>query len=239
MSGDDRTRFCDLCELNVYNISEMTAAEVRSLIGNSGGRVCGRVYKRADGTVLTRDCPVGVSKYRKRVAKYSGALLGAILGLFSAGFAQTDQKKSERVPDSAAVKAAKKPLPDGYAMLHGTVTDVNGAIVPGMIVVITSNNGKEKFTVMTNDEGVYRAAIPAFGSFDIEVKEKPGFKPFKDEGLSFDSFDREKSRTIDIILQVDDAFTVGLLMITETPLEVKDAGVTNTIQKRKLEKLPF
>ncbi|HEV7644757.1 MAG TPA: carboxypeptidase-like regulatory domain-containing protein [Pyrinomonadaceae bacterium] len=236
MSGDDRTRFCSLCELNVYNISEMTAAEVRSLIGKSGGRVCGRIYKRADGTVLTRDCPVGLSKYRKRVAKYSGAVLGAILGLFSAGFAQADQKKSERAPDSAAVKAAKKPVPDGYAMLQGTVMDVHGAVVPGVRVVITSNNEKkEKNIVITNNEGIYRAAIPAASSFDIEVK-VPGFKSFENKDLSFDN---GKDRSVDIILQIDESFIVGLLAITETPLEVKDASVTNTIQKRKLEKLPF
>lgn len=240
MSGGDRTRFCSLCELNVYNISEMTAAEVQALIGTSGGRVCGRIHKRADGTVLTRDCPVGLRKYRQQAAKYYGAALSTILGLFSAGFAQTDQKKSERVPDSGAVKAVKKPLPDEYAMLQGTVMDVHGAVVPGVIVVITSNNEKkEKNTVITNDEGVYRTAIPASDSFNIEVKKVPGFKPFKDEGLSFGSFWHGKGRTVDIILQVDDSFTVGLLMITDTPLEVKDASVTNTTQKRKLEKLPF
>jgi hypothetical protein len=236
MSGDSRTRFCSLCELNVYNISEMTATEVQDLIENSGGRVCGKVYKRADGTVLTRDCPVGLSKYRKRVAKYSGAVLGAVLSLFSAGFAQTDQKKQTGVPDNTIVKASEKPVPDGYAILRGTVLDVHGAIVPGVRVVITSNNEKkEKITVISDDEGVYRASIPAFDTFDIEVK-VPGFKPYKGEGLSLD---KGKGRIVDIILQMDGSLTVGLLMIDESPLEVKDASVTNTVQKRKLEKLPF
>jgi hypothetical protein len=32
MTGDDRTRFCDLCQLNVYNVAGMTEAEVRELV---------------------------------------------------------------------------------------------------------------------------------------------------------------------------------------------------------------
>ena len=32
MKGDERKRFCDLCSLNVYNFSEMTTAEVETLV---------------------------------------------------------------------------------------------------------------------------------------------------------------------------------------------------------------
>jgi hypothetical protein len=58
MTGDDRVRFCNACNLNVYNFASMTSKEVRSLITN--GRVCGRLYRRVDGTLITRDCPVGL-----------------------------------------------------------------------------------------------------------------------------------------------------------------------------------
>lgn len=59
MEGDDRVRFCPECELNVYNIASMTEAEAVELIAEREGRVCVRLYQREDGTVLTRDCPVG------------------------------------------------------------------------------------------------------------------------------------------------------------------------------------
>ena len=59
MRGDDRVRFCDSCSKSVYNLSDLTAAEATALIRESEGGLCLRLYRRADGTVLTADCPVG------------------------------------------------------------------------------------------------------------------------------------------------------------------------------------
>ena len=39
MTGDERQRFCSLCELNVYNISGMTAREVERLVSEREGRL--------------------------------------------------------------------------------------------------------------------------------------------------------------------------------------------------------
>src|ERR1051325_2231218 len=78
MKGDDRTRHCNLCSLNVYNISALSVDEVARLIGTGHDRVCVRMYHRADGTVLTKDCPVGLRAYQKRVARFAGAALSAI-----------------------------------------------------------------------------------------------------------------------------------------------------------------
>jgi hypothetical protein len=68
MKGDDRVRHCASCKLNVYNVREMTAAEVQELAQQKSGRLCLRLYRRWDGTVLTRDCPVGVARMRMRMA---------------------------------------------------------------------------------------------------------------------------------------------------------------------------
>src|ERR1700750_3421422 len=81
MAGDERTRFCNQCNLHVYNISAMTREEVSSLIKSTEGRICARLYKRADGTVLTKDCPLGLRAFRRRVSKMAGAALTAILAL--------------------------------------------------------------------------------------------------------------------------------------------------------------
>ena len=54
MVGDDRLRFCSHCQLNVYNFSVMTKAEVESFLMKAEGRICGRFYQRADGTMLTQ-----------------------------------------------------------------------------------------------------------------------------------------------------------------------------------------
>ena len=62
MVGDDRTRFCGSCRKNVYNLSAMTAAEAEALLREKEGDLCARLYRRADDTILTADCPVGLRR---------------------------------------------------------------------------------------------------------------------------------------------------------------------------------
>jgi hypothetical protein len=59
MTGDERIRYCPECKLNVYNFSEMSDAEIERILARRDGRLCARFYRRSDGTMLTRNCPVG------------------------------------------------------------------------------------------------------------------------------------------------------------------------------------
>src|SRR5882672_2587042 len=81
MKGDGRSRHCDQCNLNVYNFSEMTEREIKRLLADSNGRVCGRLYRRSDGTILTRDCPVGFRAVVRRVSRVAGAALSAAMSV--------------------------------------------------------------------------------------------------------------------------------------------------------------
>jgi len=69
MPGDDRTRFCGQCGQHVYNIAGLTRREAQRLIANRTGRLCGRVLRRPDGTVVTADCWA-----RLRAARRKGLL---------------------------------------------------------------------------------------------------------------------------------------------------------------------
>jgi len=60
MHGNDRVRFCDQCRLHVYNLSDMPRFEAETLVNETEGRLCIAYYQRSDGTILTRDCPVGL-----------------------------------------------------------------------------------------------------------------------------------------------------------------------------------
>lgn len=85
MEGDDRTRHCKLCRKNVYNLSEMTTVEAENLIRENEGHLCVRYFQRADGTILTRDCPVGSASVRRALftrAATASALLVSIIALF-------------------------------------------------------------------------------------------------------------------------------------------------------------
>ena len=83
MYGDNRKRFCGDCKLNVYNLSGMTIIEAESLVMNAEGRLCVRFYKRADGSVITEDCPVGWAKVKQRTKIYAAAAASLLMALFT------------------------------------------------------------------------------------------------------------------------------------------------------------
>jgi hypothetical protein len=62
MEGDDLVRFCQHCRKNVYNL----------------------FYRRADGTLLTDDCPVGLRAARRWLLAQIGAVAGTF-GLLGNG----------------------------------------------------------------------------------------------------------------------------------------------------------
>ena len=83
MIGDERVRFCGQCSLNVYNLSSMTRSDAGSLIARTEGRLCVRFYRRRDGSIITRDCPVGLRAIRRRVSSVAMAIGSMVLGLFA------------------------------------------------------------------------------------------------------------------------------------------------------------
>lgn len=85
MMGSDRVRFCGQCSLNVYNLSGMTRSDAESLIARSEGRLCVRFYRRRDGSIITRDCPIGLRAIRRRVSYVAKAICSMVFGLL-AGF---------------------------------------------------------------------------------------------------------------------------------------------------------
>lgn len=104
MEGTEAVRHCADCSMSVYNVSEMTAAEAEALIEANEGRLCIRLYKRADGTVITRDCPVGAGRRRRRALIFGS--LAAGLMAFAAGvgalfFRSSKQCTSAYTPTSS------------------------------------------------------------------------------------------------------------------------------------------
>ena len=77
MEGDEQVRFCGVCRQNVYDLSALTADEARALIEKNEGRLCVRFFRRRDGRMLTRDCPVGVSAVRRRRAGIAAGIAAA------------------------------------------------------------------------------------------------------------------------------------------------------------------
>src|SRR5262245_32756009 len=80
---DKRVRFCSQCNLNVYNLSDMSRQEAEALINKTEGRLCVRFYRRADGSILTQNCPVGLKAIKRRVAWVAQVVLGMVLSFVS------------------------------------------------------------------------------------------------------------------------------------------------------------
>jgi len=102
MAGDERARFCQHCQKHVYNFSAMTAKEVEELVVAKEGALCGRMYRRRDGTVLTADCPTGKAVVqRKQMQWFAGAVAG--LTLFASPLGNLSvQAKSKGDKESSA-----------------------------------------------------------------------------------------------------------------------------------------
>jgi hypothetical protein len=116
MLGDERVRFCLSCEKNVYNLSSMAKDDAEALLRERlGDDLCIRFYQRADGTILTADCPVGVKK--KRTKKLALAVAGA--GAMAAAAATMFMRETCTTGATGAVAVA------GGAMYQGEMTPVN------------------------------------------------------------------------------------------------------------------
>lgn len=95
MIGDDRVRFCDTCSKKVYNLSTMTRVEAEILLNEKKGTLCGLIYVRRDGSVMTKDCPVGLRAIRKRIAKRWTAIAGILLTLFGVERVVTNHSEND------------------------------------------------------------------------------------------------------------------------------------------------
>lgn len=94
MNGDQRERHCDRCEQTVYDLSGLAKTEAEDLVRRTqtGEQVCVRFRRRADGTVLTADCPSQVRKTRSRWTQVRSVAAGlfALAGGLAAGCTESD-----------------------------------------------------------------------------------------------------------------------------------------------------
>jgi hypothetical protein len=165
MIGDDRMRHCAECNLNVYNFSAMTEREVQRLIAGSQGRVCGRFYRRSDGTMLTQDCPRGLRAVARRVSRTAAALLTAVMSVSSA-FAGTKSK-----PQQTEQNQCREP---GVALV---VMDPQGAVIQNAEVTLADKDGKMQRNGKTSSIGLLIFRGLHNGEYVVTVNSR-GFRTF-------------------------------------------------------------
>jgi hypothetical protein len=221
MEGDERVRFCGQCGLHVYNIAALTRGEAESLVARTEGRLCARLHRRADGTVLTKDCPVGLRGVRLRAARAAGAAFAAVLGLFAAATGQTPQKKSScPAGDELTVERTLKGT--SHATVSGVVTDPACAVVPGALVSLTGKETGRKFTARTSDKGEFLIAAVPPGTYTLEVF-SPGLRYFSRDDFRVGAGESAHLRAT---LDVEELMGVIVLPLEDkSPIESND-GIT-------------
>lgn len=170
MVGDDRVRFCRSCEKNVYNLSAMPRDEAEALLAARDEKMCVRLYKRADGTVLTSDCPVGVRRRQRRRAVagvVGGGLLAAGAALAAGSSARVTQGSPLPVPVTGEVATAMgsvvvTPPPTPSVDPTQRVRPMMGAVAPPSHDLPASGKGK-KATVGSHAGGSAAATNALLG----------------------------------------------------------------------------
>ncbi len=236
MEGDERVRFCRLCDLHVYNVSELTRAEAESLVARTEGRLCARLYRRADGTVLTKDCPTGLRAARRRVGRAAGAAFAAVLSLCGVAFGQGKQKRADSC-DTGRAKVTRTAKTGKGSTLKGVVMDPNGAMIAGASVFLTDTKTKKQFTANTSDEGAFEFAALPPGVYQVEVA-SPGFQTLK---MTYLAVAADEAVRVDLSLDVDgEMMTIGVIALDDMrPSESRNGNGVTTFNEKQITKLPY
>ncbi len=130
MTGDHRTRHCDQCEKKVYNLANLTREEAMALFSNPDEMPCIQLWRRADGTVLTADCPVGLRRLRSRQTRPVAAAVFAALLACGGAYAQTPRaKRGEVVAPKTGGKPTRPPKPPKMGKIAPPPQMVQGDVV--------------------------------------------------------------------------------------------------------------
>jgi hypothetical protein len=127
MAGDDRTRICSQCQLRVFNLSGMSRDEAEDLIRAKQGRLCVRYYQRADGTIMTSDCPKGVGR---RLRRALAAAVGLFLSLVVAACAWAHWTSDRRSEQTGLRLRDREPFRTIHEWLDPSPPVVMGVLCP-------------------------------------------------------------------------------------------------------------
>lgn len=199
MAGDARVRHCAECNLDVYNFSEMSDANISRIVAEREGRLCARFYQRSDGSMLTQNCPAGLRAVARRVSKFASAALAAAMSV---------------APAFAGAAPTKFPVPlfQIQPILTGLsvqVVDVTGAAIAHAQVTVVNEKTRAKLDGETDTNGRLRLADLPAGSYEITVV-TTFFKTLKQGHISVPN-------PTELKLQLDLAQMMGEVVVVPKP----------------------
>jgi ankyrin repeat protein len=218
MSGNERVRFCEHCNLGVTDLSSMTRYEAMRLVARSQGRLCVRLIQTSHGPAATQADKIdGIGR---RVSRLAAGAFTAALSVTTAAAQSGSQLDAVR-PISATVNAGSARVKD--VRLSGVITDPNGAVVAGAKVTLVNGQTQLAFTCTTDDNGAYTFSLLEPGRYALSAEattfanaEKPeiDLKP-------------ETAETVDLVLQIPSLKAEVEVSANTTQLAVMTMGVVS------------
>ena len=207
MFGNDEVRFCEHCVKNVHDLSAMTRKKAEALAARSKGGICVRYIRRPDGEIQT----VSDKLYQisGRASRLAASVFGASLTLASSIYAQ-QEKTISPLPAAQMTVAPEKqqkniPKERTTGSISGTVTDVNGAVIPGVKVTLTGLKTGEAQTVSSNDDGYYILSAVKEGEYKLDIEGR-GFSNYEVQNINFHEQD---AATYDATLNIPSMMIMG------------------------------
>ena len=119
--------------------------------------------------------------------------------------------------------------------LEGTVTDPQGAAVPGATVKVANTQTGQNFSIVTDDKGLWTLPSLATALYSVSVGH-PGFKTATIENVKVDA---GVPATANIRLEVGSLAETVEVSGGADVLQTQSATVTSTLVGRQLHELPF
>jgi carboxypeptidase family protein/ankyrin repeat protein len=171
MTGNDEVRFCKHCNLDVHNLSQMTRSQAQRLVGRSNGRLCVRYHQDPTGRPLMLPVRQRLHRIGRRASRLAAGAFTATLSVTSAVAQNSPSCKSGLLNPPATQASVRWGL--GSSVV-GTITDQNGAVIPGATISVMNQETKQTLYTSTDFTGEFRIDGLEGGSYTLSIA-APGF----------------------------------------------------------------
>src|SRR5215472_1581309 len=121
------------------------------------------------------------------------------------------------------------------ATMTGRVTDLQGAVVPGVMITVTNVDTNVSLITVTNETGVYTLTPLQPGAYSI-VAALPGFKTYVREGIVLRT---AETGTVNIQLQLGDVAETVTVVSDLSAVESNQSTLAQTMENKRVSELPL
>jgi hypothetical protein len=183
MVGTDRVRHCAACKRDVHDLSAMTRDEAEDFLARAdaigGVKPCVSLFQRADGTILTADCPIGVRRRRLRALLAATMGIGALalmaftaLALLESGVPPLTSDPTTLIPVPMTTSTPAPALGDAHVSVTGDAASVyeDGKWIGNAPLTFTTKPGAHAYTFISGAQSRSETVVvPENGIVEMNV----------------------------------------------------------------------